>query len=77
MQIGAPWKSAQEKGDRIVAQVNDDTFEFDFAIAGTGYFVDLILRQLTRRVGELPQELRVDAKRLVVPYGKQATRSVS
>ncbi len=27
-------------GDRIVTQVNDDVFEFDFAIAGTGYFVD-------------------------------------
>ncbi|MCP6760271.1 MAG: NAD(P)-binding domain-containing protein [Fischerella sp. CENA71] len=40
LHLSAPWKSAQEKGGRIVAQVNDDIFEFDFAIAGTGYFVD-------------------------------------
>ncbi|WP_292794532.1 FAD-dependent oxidoreductase [Nostoc sp. NMS7] len=38
--LSAPWKSAREKGDRIVIQVNDDVFEFDFVIAGTGYFVD-------------------------------------
>jgi FAD-dependent urate hydroxylase len=38
--LSAPWKSAHNQGDRIVAQVNDDVFEFDFAIAGTGYFVD-------------------------------------
>ncbi|MBD2339954.1 NAD(P)/FAD-dependent oxidoreductase [Calothrix sp. FACHB-156] len=40
LHLSAPWKSAREKGDRIIAQVNDDTFEFDFVIAGTGYFVD-------------------------------------
>ncbi|GAA6623935.1 NAD(P)-binding domain-containing protein [Scytonema sp. NUACC26] len=40
LHLSAPWKKAQEKSGRIVAQVNDDVFEFDFAIAGTGYFVD-------------------------------------
>jgi len=40
LHLSAPWKSATEKNSRIIAQVNDDTFEFDFAIAGTGYFVD-------------------------------------
>ncbi|GAB1539020.1 NAD(P)/FAD-dependent oxidoreductase [Scytonema sp. NUACC21] len=40
LHLSAPWRTAQEKGGRIVAQVNDDIFEFDFAIAGTGYFVD-------------------------------------
>jgi FAD-dependent urate hydroxylase len=40
LHLSAPWKKAQEKGGRIIAQVNDDVFEFDFAIAGTGYFVD-------------------------------------
>ncbi|MGF2009905.1 NAD(P)-binding domain-containing protein [Nostoc sp. DedVER01b] len=40
LHLSAPWKSAHNQGDRIVAQVNDDVFEFDFAIAGTGYFVD-------------------------------------
>ncbi|MCW5313038.1 SidA/IucD/PvdA family monooxygenase [Nostoc sp. KVJ3] len=46
--LSAPWKSARKlgdaeaaaKGERIAIQVNDDVFEFDFAIAGTGYFVD-------------------------------------
>ncbi|WP_442938591.1 hypothetical protein [Nostoc sp.] len=40
LHLSAPWKSAQEKGGRIVVQVKNDVFEFDFAIAGTGYFVD-------------------------------------
>jgi cation diffusion facilitator CzcD-associated flavoprotein CzcO len=40
LHLSSPWSSAQERGDRIIAQVNDEVFEFDFAIAGTGYFVD-------------------------------------
>ncbi|MBD2492026.1 NAD(P)-binding domain-containing protein [Aulosira sp. FACHB-615] len=40
LHLSAPWKEANAQDDRIVAQVNDDVFEFDFAIAGTGYFVD-------------------------------------
>lgn len=40
LHLSAPWREAHNQGDRIVAQVNDDVFEFDFAIAGTGYFVD-------------------------------------
>ncbi|MEH2275518.1 MAG: SidA/IucD/PvdA family monooxygenase [Nostoc sp.] len=40
LHLSATWRSAHEQGNRIVAQVNDDVFEFDFAIAGTGYFVD-------------------------------------
>ncbi|MHC5761715.1 NAD(P)-binding domain-containing protein [Nostoc sp.] len=40
LHLSAPWKAADSQGDRIVAQVNDHVFEFDFAIAGTGYFVD-------------------------------------
>ncbi|WP_414518557.1 SidA/IucD/PvdA family monooxygenase [Nostoc sp. PCC 9305] len=46
--LSAPWKSARKlgdaeaaaKGERIAIEVNDDIFEFDFAIVGTGYFVD-------------------------------------
>ena len=38
--LSAPWRDAKDQSDRIVAQVNDNVFEFDFAIAGTGYFVD-------------------------------------
>lgn len=68
--LSAPWKSAREKGDRIVAQVNDDVFEFDLAIAGTGYFVDPTKRPeladfaqhiaLWRDRYEPPEDLRDD-----------------
>jgi cation diffusion facilitator CzcD-associated flavoprotein CzcO len=40
LHLSAPWNAAYEQNDRIVAQVNGETFEFDFAIAGTGYFVN-------------------------------------
>lgn len=40
LHLSAPWTTAHNRGDRIIAQVHDDIFEFDFAIAGTGYFVD-------------------------------------
>jgi len=40
LHLSAPWRSAHHQGNHIVAQVNDDIFEFDFVIAGTGYFVD-------------------------------------
>ncbi|MEH1960692.1 MAG: SidA/IucD/PvdA family monooxygenase [Nostoc sp.] len=40
LHLSANWRAAHEQAGRIVAQVNDDVFEFDFAIAGTGYFVD-------------------------------------
>ncbi len=68
--LSAPWKSAREMGDRIVTQVNDDVFEFDFAIAGTGYFVDPTKRPeladfaqhiaLWRDRYEPPEDLRDD-----------------
>ncbi|MEH2432881.1 MAG: FAD-dependent oxidoreductase [Nostoc sp.] len=68
--LSAPWKSAREKGDRIVIQVNDDVFEFDFVIAGTGYFVDPTKRPeladfaqyiaLWRDRYEPPEDLRDD-----------------
>ncbi len=68
--LSASWKSARETGDRIVAQVNDDVFEFDFAIAGTGYFVDPTKRPeladfaqhiaLWRDRYEPPEDLRAD-----------------
>jgi cation diffusion facilitator CzcD-associated flavoprotein CzcO len=40
LHLSAPWRSVQEQKGQIVAQVNDQVFKFDFAIAGTGYFVD-------------------------------------
>jgi cation diffusion facilitator CzcD-associated flavoprotein CzcO len=40
LHLGSPWLSAREEGGGIVAQAAGDEFRFDFAIAGTGYFVD-------------------------------------
>ena len=76
--LSAPWKSARKmgdaeaaaKGERIAIQVNDDVFEFDFAITGTGYFVDPTKRPeladfaqhiaLWRDRYEPPEDLRDD-----------------
>ncbi len=40
LHLAAPWLGAREEDGRIVAQAADGDFWFDFAIAGTGYFVD-------------------------------------
>jgi FAD-dependent urate hydroxylase len=40
LHLAAPWRSAREEAGRIAAQAADGQFDFDFAIAGTGYFVD-------------------------------------
>src|SRR6266571_24119 len=40
LHLAAPWEAARADGDEIVAQAAGAEFRFDFAIAGTGYFVD-------------------------------------
>src|SRR6266566_7314744 len=40
LHLAAPWLAARTDGDGIVAQAAGTEFRFDFAIAGTGYFVD-------------------------------------
>ncbi|WP_460437212.1 NAD(P)-binding domain-containing protein [Ancylobacter sonchi] len=40
LHLAAPWTSAREEEGRIVATAAGERFSFDFAIAGTGYFVD-------------------------------------
>jgi FAD-dependent urate hydroxylase len=40
LHLAAPWLAAREEDDRIAAQVSNGEFFFDFAIFGTGYFVD-------------------------------------
>lgn len=37
---GSQWETARESTGRIAALVSGETFEFDLAIAGTGYFID-------------------------------------
>jgi cation diffusion facilitator CzcD-associated flavoprotein CzcO len=40
LHLAAPWLAAREAAGGIVARTDGDEFRFDFAIAGTGYFVD-------------------------------------
>ena len=40
LHLAASWLEAREEGGRIGARAAGDEFRFDFAIAGTGYFVD-------------------------------------
>ena len=40
LHLSAPWLSARDEAGRIVARAANGEFDFDFAIAGTGYFVD-------------------------------------
>ncbi|MGH7031052.1 MAG: NAD(P)-binding domain-containing protein, partial [Stellaceae bacterium] len=41
LHLAAPWLAAREEDGQIAARAADGEFHFDFAIAGTGYFVDL------------------------------------
>ncbi len=40
LHLSAPWLAAREEAGRIAALAADGEFRFDFAIAGTGYFVE-------------------------------------
>ncbi len=40
LHLAAPWESARAEGHTIVARVAGEEFRFDFAILGTGYFID-------------------------------------
>jgi cation diffusion facilitator CzcD-associated flavoprotein CzcO len=54
LHLGAPWISAKVRGSRLVAGTPQGEFVFDFAIAGTGYAVDLAaqpeLRDFTEEI---------------------------
>lgn len=40
LHLGAPWESASSEDGAIAARAGGENWRFDFAIAGTGYFVD-------------------------------------
>jgi hypothetical protein len=40
LHLAAPWESARLDNGQIEARAAGTTYRFDFAIAGTGYFVD-------------------------------------
>ncbi|HEY1260828.1 MAG TPA: NAD(P)/FAD-dependent oxidoreductase [Stellaceae bacterium] len=54
LHLAAPWLAAREAEGLIVARTPDGEFRFDFAIAGTGYFVDPAVRpELADFAGEI------------------------
>lgn len=54
LHLAAPWIAAREADGGIAAQAADGEFRFDFAIAGTGYFVDPAARpELADFAGEI------------------------
>ncbi|MBA8880047.1 NAD(P)-binding domain-containing protein [Phyllobacterium myrsinacearum] len=40
LHLGAPWDVADVREGKVVTQIHGQTFDFDFVIAGTGYFAD-------------------------------------
>ncbi|MDB5655325.1 MAG: hypothetical protein JWQ94_2938 [Tardiphaga sp.] len=54
LHLASTWDSARIDGSQIVADASDGSFRFDFAIAGTGYYVDPAtrpeLRDLASRI---------------------------
>ncbi|MFG3756771.1 hypothetical protein ACGE32_31030, partial [Klebsiella pneumoniae] len=40
LHLASEWSAAQLRDGRIIAHATDAEFAFDFAIAGTGYFID-------------------------------------
>ncbi|MBR1217749.1 NAD(P)/FAD-dependent oxidoreductase [Bradyrhizobium sp. U87765 SZCCT0131] len=54
LHLASEWASAQFRDGRIVARTAADEFAFDFAIAGTGYFIDPSARpELQEFAGEI------------------------
>ncbi|MDN7183332.1 NAD(P)/FAD-dependent oxidoreductase [Caballeronia sp. SEWSISQ10-4 2] len=44
LHLGTAWSHASAEGGRIAARAGDEQFQFDFAIAGTGYLIDPAVR---------------------------------
>jgi cation diffusion facilitator CzcD-associated flavoprotein CzcO len=68
LHLAAPWKETRAEADAIVATIAGDEFQFDFAIAGTGYFVDLLARQ---ELGDFAHEILLWRDRYIPPPGDE------
>jgi cation diffusion facilitator CzcD-associated flavoprotein CzcO len=77
LHLASPWISAKVAGSRLVAGTPQGEFAFDFAIAGTGYAVDLAAQSELRDFSEeillwrdrfTPPEDEQDASLAAYPY---------
>ncbi|NLS68007.1 NAD(P)/FAD-dependent oxidoreductase [Bradyrhizobium brasilense] len=71
LHLGASWASAQLKGLRPVAITPQGEFAFDFAIAGTGYAVDLGAQS---ELGDFADEILLWRDRFVPPDDEKDDR---
>jgi cation diffusion facilitator CzcD-associated flavoprotein CzcO len=68
LHLASPWTSAKVVGSRSVAGTPQGEFAFDFAIAGTGYAVDLAAQP---ELHEFADEILLWRDRLTPPEGEQ------
>lgn len=70
LHLSAPWDSARFENGQIQAQVRGESFAFDFAIAGTGYYVDLKVRP---ELAEVVDGIRLWRDQFTPPPGLENT----
>jgi cation diffusion facilitator CzcD-associated flavoprotein CzcO len=68
LHLAAPWEQAHAEADAIVAHAAGEEFRFDFAIAGTGYFVD---PQARPELGDFAHEILLWRDRYTPPSGDE------
>jgi cation diffusion facilitator CzcD-associated flavoprotein CzcO len=68
LHLAAPWLSARAENNRIVATSAGEEFRFDFAIAGTGYFVDPVARP---ELADFAENILLWRDRFIPPEGEE------
>ncbi len=68
LHLAAPWTSATFKDERVVVTTANHEFQFDFVIAGTGYFVDPAARP---ELNDLAHEILLWRHRFTPPRGEE------
>jgi cation diffusion facilitator CzcD-associated flavoprotein CzcO len=68
LHLAAPWLTAREMDGQVLACTPQGEFQFDFAIAGTGYFVDPAARS---ELADLAGEILLWRDRYTPPPGEE------
>jgi cation diffusion facilitator CzcD-associated flavoprotein CzcO len=68
LQPGSRWRSVEARGQTVVIQTDDQTFETDFVIVGTGFVTDLRLRP---ELANLERHIARWADRYTPPEGER------